>query len=108
MSVTPQQYYYLNDNRLDVTGLRDSAGVYLNSATVTTILIDATTLAEVAGETWPVTLDYVATSNGDYTAVLESALSVTPGQRLILRVTAVQGTTQAYWEIPVLVRMRQE
>lgn len=105
---TLQALYYLNDNRLDVTGLRDGDGTYLNSATVTAILVDAATLVAVTGQTWPLTLAYVAASDGEYLGTIEYDVVVTTGQRLTLQVTAVSGGVRAYWEIPVLVRVRQE
>lgn len=105
--VSPQAYLWLNDNRLDVQ-LDDGDGVFLNSAAVTVRLIDTATEAEITGQTWPYTLAYVAASDGEYLGTLSKDVVVTKGQRLTLQVTAVSGGVQGYWDVPVLVRVRQE
>jgi hypothetical protein len=106
---TPQAYYYANDHELTATGTQDSAGVYLNSATVIATMIDAATAVEVPGQTWPLTLSYVADSDGDYSGVIEYDLAVVAGQRLLLLVTVNAGVgARGNWEIPVLVRARKE
>lgn len=104
---TLQSYLWLNDNRLDVQ-LDDGDGVFLNAATVTATLVDAATEVVITGQTYPLTLAYVAASDGEYLGTLSKDVVVTKGQRLTLQVTAISGGVQAYWEIPVLVRVRQE
>jgi hypothetical protein len=60
-----------NTNVLDLLGLKDAlTNAYLNSATVTVTVKDASGVA-VPGESWPVTMAYVAGSNGNYRAIIE-------------------------------------
>lgn len=71
--------YLSNDNVLTLDELTNIVdGTYINSATVTATVKDSTG-TEVSGETWPITLDYVAASNGKYQAVLEDGLVLTNG-----------------------------
>ena len=62
------------DNVLQLDALTDqSDSTFLNAATVTVTLLtrDGT---EVSGETWPLTMDYVTSSDGRYTATLSDVL----------------------------------
>lgn len=81
-----------NDNLIKLTGLRDAAnGLYLNGASVSLTLVDAVSEAEVAGQTWPTTMEHVTDSDGDYQCTLEYDLVVLPGQSLIAKVVANAG-----------------
>lgn len=60
-----------SDNTLKVDALRDADDVYVNDATVTAQVTDSTD-SNVGSA---VTLDYVATSNGNYRGVLDSTVS---------------------------------
>lgn len=88
--------------RLD--NLRNAATPgFVNNATVTLTLTDQTTGTPLAGQTWPVTLTYVAGSNGRYDATLDYDIVVTEGQRLLARYTVVHGMLQRQWIRDVLV-----
>lgn len=80
-----------NDALLRWTGAANSVtGAYLNAATVTAQLYDEND--DPKGD--PVTLDYVAGSNGNYLGVLESSVidaHFAVGDRYELVVTLVQG-----------------
>lgn len=80
-----------SDNVIQLDALVDqSDGNYLNAATVTvTLLKDDGT--DVVGDTWPLTMNYVTSSNGRYTATLIDSLTLVPNRRYIARVTADAG-----------------
>jgi hypothetical protein len=88
----PDILYIKSDNLIEVQGLQNAISLaYLNGATVRVTLADAKTGTNIAGETWPLTLDYFAASNGDYRAVLVDTLVVTEGQRVLATITADAG-----------------
>ena len=77
------QHWIGSDNLFEVTGAQNVlTGDFLNSATVQVTVVDATTETEVNGETWPLTLSYVAASNGDYRGVLSDQLVLQEQQSL--------------------------
>lgn len=104
---TPQIYYYKNDTLLEVSGLSDEAtDAYINNATITAVVKDKDG-AQVAGQSWPLTLAYVAASDGDYRGVLEDTLAVEIGDSLMAEVTIDGGSgRKAFWRMPVKVRQR--
>lgn len=59
---------------LDVS-LIDEDGAAINDATVEVTLKDADGI-EIAGETWPIAMNYVASSDGKYTVTLTHELEV--------------------------------
>lgn len=96
----PELYLLNNDMLLRLTGtytIDQTTGlpVYLTgAATVQVTVLNAATGAEIAGETWPLALTYLAGSRGDFLGVLKDTLTVTVGQALIGRVTADNGANQ--------------
>jgi len=101
-------YFYLNDNYIELVGLTDVAtGAFVNTATVSTVLKDKLTGAEIAGQTWPLSMPYVASSNGLYRATLKDSLTVTLGQELVAEVTVNAGTDrQGFWFVDTRVERR--
>ncbi len=98
---------YGNDNLLEVRGLRDEvAGSYLNSATVSVTVIDATG-ANVGGASWPMALAYVTGSNGNYRGTLPYTLGIAEGSRYtaIVQVNGGPGLV-GRWELPCLCQAR--
>jgi hypothetical protein len=99
-----------NDNLIRLTGAytidqdTDQPAYLTDSATVGVTLIDLLTDDDVVGETWPVSLTYVAGSQGDFVGVLRDGITVSPGQALIARVTIDNGTDQ-YGQIDVDVQV---
>jgi hypothetical protein len=80
------------DNLIELDGLQDqSTSAYINDATVTVTLLDSSG-SEVAGETWPLTMGYVAASNGKYRATLADTLSLSPNKRYQAKVVADGGS----------------
>jgi len=81
------------DNKIQLDGLLDqstSPQTYINDATVTVTLTD-TAGDEVSGETWPLAMSYVTSSNGKYTATLTDSLSLSPNKRYTAQVVADGG-----------------
>lgn len=100
--------YLGNDNVLTLVGLQnDISAAYLNAATVTVTLVDSDG-TEISGETWPLTMTYVATSDGNYRATLPDTLTgLTAADALTAKVSADGGAgLQGYWEVPVLAAVR--
>ena len=104
---TAQFYYYRNDMLLELTGLADeSTGAYINNATIEATVKDAAG-ANVSGQTWPLTLSYVTSSNGVYRGVLDAALVVAVGDRITVEVDIDGGSgREAFFQIPATVRQR--
>ena len=92
--------YMDNDNLLSVTGLKNaSSGSYMNDATVTATLVDSTGTT-VTGQTFPVTLSYVADTDGNYQATLDDALSLTEGSVYTATISATTSSgLTASWEV---------
>lgn len=71
--------YLDSDNVLTVSGLINTIdSSYQNTATVQCTLQDANG-NDVSGETWPLTMNYVSSSDGDYRATLVDTLVLSEG-----------------------------
>lgn len=101
--------FVANTNLLELQGFKDEvAGTYINDATVTATVLDETE-AEVSGVTFPVTLDYVAASKGDYRAVLSEDLALTADKFYTAVITADGGTDRTgVWRFPFRAQHRTE
>lgn len=67
-------YYNGSDMVIELNGLYDNlTGSYINTATVTVTLYDDNDV-EIPGEVWPLTMSYVASSDGIYRATLLAAI----------------------------------
>lgn len=99
--------YWQNDTLLELTGLKDEAAdTFVNDATVTA-RVKTQGGVDVAGQSWPLTLAYLAESDGIYQGVLEAALDVDINDRLNVEVTvAAPGSLEAFFKIPAVVRQR--
>lgn len=102
-----------NDNVIELDELKNEvAGTFLNAATVTVTVVDSGG-TQVAGQTWPLTMNYVSGSDGKYRGTIEDvavfnlfspsgAVSKTQGFNYIAKVTADGGTgLKGFWEIPL-------
>jgi len=97
-----------NDNLLRLRGLKNKkTGAYENSAVVTARIVNSGG-SDVVGQGWPVTLTYVANSNGDYDATLEDALVLTNLASYTAKVWAVSSGLQGYWAMPIVAKDRAE
>lgn len=91
----------LNTNLLELSGLKSEIDdTFINDAAVSVTLKDAAG-AEVAGVSWPVTLDYVAASSGNYRGVLSSAIEFTPKAKYKAFIEVDAGADRTgHWEFP--------
>lgn len=102
-------YLYIdNTGVVKLLNLRDHNEVPQNDATVTLVsLVDRSTGIDIAGVSLPLTLDYVASSNGDYGGLLPHNVQVSVGQILEAKVEALG--SQGYrgsWTETVRVKKR--
>ena len=85
--------YINSDNTLIIDDVKHAIdGSYINTATVVCTLKDASG-SNVSGQSWPLTLDYVAASNGKYSGTLEDGLSLTEGENYTAEITITLGST---------------
>ena len=98
--------YISNDNLLTLDALTNTAdSSFINDATVTVTLVDSTG-TEVTGETWPLAMSYVSSSNGKYQATLTDSLSLSKGT-YTAQITANGGAgLLGYWEITLRALVR--
>jgi hypothetical protein len=96
-----------NDLVFEVRELRDVvAGSYLNAATTTCTLKTAAGV-NVTGQSWPLTMTYVASSDGVYRATLPYTLGIAASARYTLHLDIDAGAgKRGHWEIPCLCRVR--
>ena len=80
--------YLENDALFFLDNPTDKDGNSVNDATVSATLFAAGG-GEVSGETWPLTLDYVAGSKGRYEKVVDKALGVAQNSDYQLKITVV-------------------
>jgi hypothetical protein len=102
------ELFISNDNVLTLVGLQNSdTAAYLNAATVTVTLVDSDG-TDVAGVTWPLSMGYVAASDGKYKVILPDTITgLTAEDALTAKITADGGVgLQGYWEIPLTAKTR--
>lgn len=99
--------YLSNDNLLSIEGLKNSSsGSYMNDATVTTTLKDSGGTA-VSGQTFPISLNYIAATNGNYQATLENTLNMVEGSIYTATITATSsGGLYAEWDLQLTATKR--
>ena len=102
--------YVANDNVLTLEGLQNAVtDAYINDATVTVTLYEADHSTEVTGETWPLTMDYVSGSDGNYRATLADTLSLSANDRYYADVSADGGTgLKGFWTTQLVAIRRIE
>lgn len=78
-----------SDNTIHLRGLNNGGTPpsYYNNATVVATLYDSAG-REVAGQSWPTTLTYVPSSNGDYDGTLQDDLAIGERSGYTLVITA--------------------
>jgi hypothetical protein len=110
----PEAYYYKSTNLVRVRGLYDRISAsYLNAATVTCRVLakqghSPIPGGEITGETFPVSLPYVAASDGVYQGTVHQDLAVVLDERYWLEVTAVDSGNQRYWLLDLNVTAEEE
>lgn len=100
--------YDNNDMVLEVSGLMNEvSGDFLNSATVTVSLADSDG-NPVAGNAWPLALEYVAASDGIYRVTLADTLDLAPNARYVADLIADGGAgLRAQWSLDCVCRARR-
>lgn len=95
----PAVFNILSDNVVTLSGLKNEVtGAFINTAVVTVTLVDRGG-AEVAGQSWPAALTYVASSDGVYRGTLSDSLDLTKFEAYTAQITADAGPgLQQYWE----------
>jgi len=87
-----------NDNYIEVDALSDGAsGALINDATVSVTLKDSAGV-DVLGQAWPLTLNYVAASNGRYAGILQDTLALVKNAQYQAVIDVDGGGYQAHWE----------
>lgn len=97
--------YIDNDMRVSVTELQDVDGNFLNAATVDVTLQDADG-EEVDGMDWPLSLNYVAESDGIYRGLLQDTCVLVNRQPIVMVVDVLSGGNKGHWEIPATASKR--
>src|SRR5690606_34779862 len=101
--------YVGNTSIIELDGLADQDGAYQNDAAVTLqSLVDKRTGDAVSGVTVPLTLSYVASSNGKYQGTIPHDADVTAGRVYIATILAISSAGQkAEWTEGVVAQGRQ-
>lgn len=96
-----------NDMVVKIVGLKDETlGTFVNNATVTCRVKDSDGV-ELAGITFPVTLGYEPGSDGNYSGVLEAALAVAIGDKVMVEIAVDAGVAGVgLWQMLALVQRR--
>ena len=108
--------YVGNTNVLELFRLKSvSENAYINDADVEVTIFDAAgdevTIPPGTPEWtgWPVTLEYIPNSQGDYRAILHEALEFEAGKSYTAFIDANAGIQRAgHWEVPFIARTRRQ
>lgn len=98
--------YIDNDSEVRLESLIDAAGEYQNAATVE-ITLQSSEGVDIDNQSWPLMLNYVEDSNGDYSASLSKNLSFYDKQSVLAIVNVVSGGLHAHWEEYVVAQTRR-
>jgi len=95
-----------NTNLLEIKGLRNAADLsIINDATLVATIKDKAGVPLV-GENWPITLDYVAGSEGVYQGLASDLLEIVLNDVYTAEITATRGGDKGFWKVPVRARNR--
>lgn len=93
--------FVANSNVLELTGLTSEiTDAAINDAAVA-VTVKTKAGVAVSGVTWPLTLDYVAASSGDYRAILSEDLALADRGDYVAHIDADAGAGRVgHWEFP--------
>lgn len=93
---------------LELDGLKNAqTDAFLNSASVTVTLVTQDGV-QVSGSSWPVTMSYVATSDGKYQGILSDDLVIVEDEVYIAEITVDGGANlKGFWKFPVVAKPRK-
>lgn len=94
-----------NDNVVELELINPISGASLNGATVAITIVDSSGV-EVSGETWPLSIPFVANSDGIYRATLDKLIEFIAGQRYKATITAAESGLDATWVLDYLAETR--
>lgn len=102
--------YYKNDTVIKVVGVKNSRNnTFINNADVQIPGIKeyGTNTAITGG--LPLTLEYEAESNGNYSGVLSNEIDLTPNKKYTCMLEVVTtDSVKGYWEFSFTCRLRQD
>lgn len=103
---TEQIILIANSNTLELNGLRNQVmGGFINTATVVASLKDSAGV-DVAGQSWPVILNYVSGTDGNYRALFEPTLELIPFRCYTLDLVAQGDGLTASWSVLIQAQNR--
>lgn len=102
--------YVGNDNPITVEGLfSESENAYVNDAVVTvTLHHDTADGDEYDGQAWPLTLDYVVGSDGNYLGTLDAAIVAEEGEVAVAVIEISGAGLESHLEIVYRFAVRDE
>lgn len=96
-----------NTNVLELNGLRNAlSDEFINAALVAATLQDISGV-DVAGQSWPVTLNYVPGSKGCYQILLSASLNLINKKKYKLTLVAQGSGMDARWESFLNAKVRR-
>lgn len=81
----PEVIRISSDNLFEVVGLRDADQAFVNDATIELTLLTAIDGSELTGQSWPLVLGYVASSDGVYRGQLQDTIVAEDGQTAVAK-----------------------
>ncbi len=101
------EIYLNNDNLLSIEALKNaSSGSFMNDATVTATLKDSSGNT-VSGQTFPLTLSYMADTDGNYQATLSDSLNIIESTIYTAEITATSSSgLVAKWNMELTATKR--
>ena len=98
--------YVDNDTVVELDALKNAAlDSFINNATVSLTVVTAAG-AEVGGQSWPVTMLYVADSDGRYRGTIDAGAAITEGNVYTAQITVSSGGLDGYWELALSATAR--
>lgn len=76
-----------------------------------TVTVRITDMADVdvdvnGAPAWPITMAYVAGTDAEYTGVIDKLVALVVDTQYKVKITAVSGSYNAFWDIPVIAKRR--
>lgn len=87
---------YAGNNSIEVLleGLKNaSSGSYINDATVTVTIYESDGTTEVTGVSWPVTMTYVTSSNGNYRGIVSADSNIVACTKYKIKISATDSNS---------------
>lgn len=90
--------FVANTNNLHLIGLKSASdGDFINDATVTVTIKDSAG-ATVSGQSWPVSMNYVSASDGDYLGVIPHTTQLLSGRNYTAEIEVNAGVNRiGFW-----------